>query len=201
IIAQLRKRIGRIPGVAVTINPVQNLKVGSSASSSPFEYILRSVGTEAPYDWAVRMQQRLMDSGVFSQIDSDAEAGALQAEIAVDREKMSNLGIDMATFRETLSYAFGGREATTIFSPQSSHKVILEVAEGQRQDENDLARIQLRGHDGVMVRFGAIASIVRASGQSMIAHRAQLPAVTLSFDLADGYSLSDARLAIEQAER
>lgn len=201
IIAQLRKRIGRIPGVAVTINPVQNLKVGSSASSSPFEYILRSVGTEAPYDWAVRMQQRLMDSGVFSQIDSDAEAGALQAEIAVDREKMSNLGIDMATFRETLSYAFGGREVTTIFSPQSSHKVILEVAEGQRQDENDLARIQLRGHDGVMVPFGTIASIVRAPGQSMIAHRAQLPAVTLSFDLADGYSLSDARLAIEQAER
>lgn len=201
VIAQLRQRIGGMPGVAVSVSAVQNLKVGSSSSGSPFEYILRSVGTEAPYKWAGRMHRELMETGIFSQIESDAEAGAAQADIVVDREKMSNLGIDMATLRETLSYAFGDREATTILSSQSSHKVILEVGDAQRRDENDLARIQLRNRDGLMVPFGAIARITRTSGLSLVAHQAQLPAVTLSFDLADGRSLSDARAAIERVER
>jgi len=119
----------------------------------------------------------------------------------VDRTRLAMLGIDMASFRNTLYAAFGTREVSTIYAPEASYKVIMELADAQRRDEQALNRVYVRGGDGSLVPLGAIASFTRGAGKTMVAHKAQLPAHTLSFELAPGYSLSDAQLAIAQAQR
>jgi HAE1 family hydrophobic/amphiphilic exporter-1 len=201
VVARLRKSLSGIPGASVSVTAVQNLKVGASSSDSPYEYIMRAVGSEVPHVWAEKMQWQLQHSGVFEHVDSDAEAGALQAELVLDARKMASLGVDMAALRQTLSYAFGQREVATIYSSQASYKVIMQLASDDRRDESDLGLLRVRSTSGQMIPVEAFAKVVRSRGQSMVAHRAQLPAVTLSFALADGKSLSDAQQAIADAER
>jgi len=201
VLAKMRKETNVLPGISVSFSPVQNLKVGSSASASAHQYTLQSLGSDELDQWADRLIRRLKESDVFADVESDSEDVGLDASIQVDRAKLAMLGIDVASFRETLYGAFGSREVSTIYAPEASYKVIMQLADAQRRDEQDLGRIQLRSADGTLVPLGSVATIVRKPGKTEVSHKAQLPARTLSFELASGKSLSDAKQAIAAASR
>jgi HAE1 family hydrophobic/amphiphilic exporter-1 len=107
----------------------------------------------------------------------------------------------MGTLRDTLSEAYGTRQVSTIYAPEDSYQVIMELDGRFRHDETSLSKIQLRSSHGAMVPLSAFASVGRGPGTLAVNHQGQLPAVTISFDLADGKSLSDAGAAIEAAKR
>src|SRR5690606_497528 len=176
LLPRLRKRIEGIAGVSASINVVQNLKVGGSQSDSPYEYVMRAVGNEAPFAWAEEMHRDLLRSGVLEHVESDTDGAGLQAEIVLDQDKMASLGIDMASVRQTLSYAYGGREVASIFSPQAAYKVVMELAEERRHDEADLALVQVRNSAGRLVPLESFATFQRSAGPTMVSHRDQLPA-------------------------
>ncbi len=199
VLSRMRKDTNILPGISVSFSPVQNLKVGASASSSAYQYTLQSIGSDQLEVWAERLLQQLKASDVFADMESDAEDLGLEAAIQVDRNKLAMLGIDMASFRNTLYAAFGAREVSTIYAPEASYKVIMELSDAQRRDEQALARVHVRAADGAMVPLGAIATFARGMGKTLVAHKAQLPSHTLSFELAPGKSLSDAQVAIAQA--
>ncbi len=201
VLTRMRKQTNILPGISVTFSPVQNLKVGSSSSASAFQYTLQSLGADELDAWAEKLGRALKASDVFADIDSEADALGLEASIQVDRNKLAMLGVDMASFRNTLYAAFGTREVSTIYAPEASYRVIMALAEDQRRDEQALGRVYVRSADGALVPLGAIATFARAAGKTAVAHKAQLPAHTLSFELAPGYSLSDAQRAIADAQR
>lgn len=197
LLTRMRKATNFLPGIKVNFSPVQNLKVGATTSDSAYQYTLQTVGAADLAAWAERMQQAMRQTGVFVGLDSDFEKDGLQAQLAVDRDKLSLLGIDMTAVRDSLYAAFGTREVSTIHAPEASYKVIMELADQDRRDESDLSKIHVRGASGHMVPLDVFASVSRHSGPMMVAHKAQLPAITLSFELAPGKSLSDAMAAIE----
>ncbi len=199
VLARMRKDTNILPGISVSFSPVQNLKVGASSSASAYQYTLQSIGADQLDAWAARLLQQLKTTDVFADLESDVEDLGLEASIQVDRNKLAMLGVDMATFRSTLYAAFGAREVSTIYAPEASYKVIMELADIQRRDEQALGRVYVRAADGAMVPLGAMATVTRATGKTMVAHKAQLPSYTLSFELAPGASLSDAQQAIAEA--
>jgi HAE1 family hydrophobic/amphiphilic exporter-1 len=201
VLSRMRRETAFIPGIKVSFSPVQNLKVGASTSSSTYQYTLQSVGSEQLDSWAARLLEELDKSDVFEGLDTDYETSGLEAEIALDRDKMALLGVDNEALRTTLHSAFGGREVSTIYAPQASYKVIMELSDDNRRDENDLSRIYVRSGAGGMVPLSAFARVSRGSGTMTVLHKAQLPAITLSFELAEGKSLSDATTAIEAAKQ
>jgi HAE1 family hydrophobic/amphiphilic exporter-1 len=197
VLARMRRNTGFLPGVKVNFSPVQNLKVGSSSADSAYQYTLQTVGAPDLDVWAQRMQEAMKRTGVFVGLDSDFEKDGLQAALDVDRDKLSALGIDMTAVREALYAAFGTREVSTIRAPEASYKVIMELADDSRRDESDLSKIHVRSASRGLVPLDVFARITRHASPMMIAHKAQLPAITLSFELAPGKSLSDATAAIE----
>jgi HAE1 family hydrophobic/amphiphilic exporter-1 len=103
--------------------------------------------------------------------------------------------------RSTLYSAFGGREVSTIFTPSNDYRVILEVAPKDKEDPSALSRLYVRTHTGTLVPLDAIARVRLEAAPLSVSHQGQLPAVTISFNLAPGTSLGQAVQAIEQAQR
>jgi len=201
ILARMRASTQFIPGVKVNFSPVQNLKIGASSSDSTWQYTLQSVGSEHLDEWSERLLAAMRQFDVFVGLDTDFEKDGLQAQIHLDRDKMALLGVDMAELRTTLHTAFGGREVSSIHAPQATYKVIMELEDQYRRDETDLSRIHVRSRSGGMVPLSAFAGINRSSGTMTVLHKMQLPAITFSFELAPGKSLSDAAAAIDEAKR
>ena len=137
----------------------------------------------------------------FVGLNSDSQRDGLEARLIVDRDKASLLGIDMASVRNTLYAAYGTQQVSTIYAPEDSYQVIMELADQYRRDESNLSKIQVRSSTGTLVPLSAFTKVDRAKGTMAINHQGQLPAVTISFDLQPGKSLSDATKAIKAAQQ
>jgi HAE1 family hydrophobic/amphiphilic exporter-1 len=199
VLESLRAKTAQLPGITVNYSPVQNLKVGASTSDSAFQYTLQSVGTEELDQWSAKLLAELAKSPVFAEIQSDYETNGLEAQVEIDRDKAAQLGVDMASLRTTLHAAFGTRQVSTIYGPQASYRVIMELDDDSRRDETDLSRVRVRGNNGALVPLDAFARVKRGNGTTMVGHKAQLPAISYSFELARGKSLSDAADAVAAA--
>ena len=180
---------------------MQNLRIGGRSAKSTYQYTLQSVSPNDLDVWAQKLATALASSGVLLDVNTDLQKRGLEARLTVDRDKAGLLDVDMATLRSTLYAAYGSRQVSTIYAPEDSYKVIMEVADQNKRDESDLLQLQVRSRSGKSVPLSALATVTRGNGIIAINHQAQLPAVTLSFDLAPGKSLSDAAQAIATAER
>lgn len=200
VVRKLRKETSHLPGIKVFFSPVQNLRIGGRSAKSTYQYTLQSVSANDLDIWAQRLAASLSNSGVLLDVNTDLQKSGLEARLSVDREKAALLDVDMATLRSTLYAAYGGHQVSTIYAPEDSYKVIMEVADQNKRDESDLLQLHVRSNSGRSVPLSALATVARGNGIIAINHQAQLPAVTLSFDLAPGKSLSDAAKAIADAE-
>jgi HAE1 family hydrophobic/amphiphilic exporter-1 len=201
VLERLRTATRILPGIQVYFSPVQNLQVGGRVSKSTYQYTLQSVGPNALDEWAGKLENALRRSDVLLGVNSDYRKNGLDARLHIDRDKAAQLGVDVATIRNTLYAAFGSRQVSTIYAPEDSYQVILEVDEAHRRDESDLLRVEVRSSSGKSVPLSAFATVTRGKGVIVVNHQAQLPAVTLSFELAPGKSLSDAAAVIDAAQK
>ncbi|WP_336707182.1 MULTISPECIES: efflux RND transporter permease subunit [unclassified Cedecea] len=203
VLKQLRSETGYLPGIKVYFSPVQNLRVGGRSAKSSYQYTLQAVssGDTSLNDWANRLMAEMQKSGVFVGLNTDAQLNGLQAQLVIDRNKASLMGVDIQQIRDTLYDAFGTYQVSTIYAPEDSYEVIMEVQEPFRQDESDLSKIYVRSSSGALLPITTFTTISRTQGVTAVNHQGQLPAITLSFDLAPGKSLSDATAAIAQAQQ
>ena len=201
VLTQLRKETSYLPNIQVFFSPVQNLKIGGRGSKSMYQYTLQSVSPGDLDVWSEKLIAELKKSNVFVGLNSDSQRDGLEARLVVDRDKASLLGVDMASVRNTLYAAYGTQQVSTIYAPEDSYQVIMEFADEYRRDESNLSKIQVRSATGTLVPLSAFTRVDRAKGTMAINHQGQLPAVTISFDLQPGKSLSEATAAIKAAQQ
>lgn len=205
VLAGMRAETGYLPGITVYFSPVQNLKIGGRSSKSSYQYTLQSVnsgsGGTTLNAWTDKLMAEMNKSGVFVGVNSDAQLNGLQAELQIDRDKASLMGVDIDQIRTNLYAAFGTQQVSTIYAPEDSYEVIMEVQSPFRQNESDLSKIYVRSSANTLLPITTFTHIARTQGITAVNHQGQLPAITISFDLAPGKSLSDATRAIAQAEQ
>jgi multidrug efflux pump subunit AcrB len=121
--------------------------------------------------------------------------------VDIDRDRAATLGVSVQQIQTALGAAFGGQQISTIYSDTDQYKVILELAEDYQRNSEGLARIYLSGNNGTLVPLTAVTKLRRGTISLQENHQGQLPAVTLSFNLAPGYALSYATDNITRLQR
>jgi hydrophobic/amphiphilic exporter-1 (mainly G- bacteria), HAE1 family len=103
--------------------------------------------------------------------------------------------------RQEMFNAFGTRQVATIYTATNDYWVILESQPEFQTDINALSRIYLKTAAGISVPLEAVTKIVPSVGPLQVNHQGNQPSVTLSFNLAPGFSLGQAVDAIKDVER
>ncbi len=201
IIQRLRVTVGQIAGVNVFFQPVQNISVGGNVSRALYQYTLQSSDTDTLYSLAPQIQEKIAQLPILRDVNSDLQISNPQLTIDVDREKARALGIGDDQIRSVLYSQYGSRQVATLYTANNQFQVIVEAQRRFQRDETDLSRTYLRASTGQLVPLGAVATIRRTVGPLQIAHQQQQPAVTISFNLAPGVSLSEAVEAIQRVAR
>jgi HAE1 family hydrophobic/amphiphilic exporter-1 len=202
--ARLRKALSTVPGISAFPNIPQNLQLGGRQSSSNYQYTLSSVDKDVLYQYAPKLEARLRATPGFEDISSDYQKGAREALIEVDRDAASRLGVPVAAVRATLAAAYGNQQVSTVYTDADSYQVIMEVAESEQLTPDGIGRLMVRsdgtnGAAGALVPLSAVTRMKIGGAPSVVAHQSQLPAVTLSFNLAKGMALSQAKPLIDAA--
>ncbi|MCC7015744.1 MAG: efflux RND transporter permease subunit, partial [Rhodospirillales bacterium] len=187
-----------IPGVLAF--PVNAPPLGQNIRSKPVEFV---VLTSRPYEELAQMMEALMARartfpGMVN-VESDLKLNAPQIRINVDRDKAAEIGVDIETLGRTLETMLGGRQVTRFKREGKQYDVVVQVADLDRRNPDDLTRIHVRARSGEMVPLSGLVRLEEQVAPQSLNHFNQLRSATLSATLAPGYTLGDALAFLDKA--
>ena len=199
VIARLRRKAAAVPGATLFLRPIQDINVGGRVSSSLYQFTLESENLADLQQWAPRVEARMRQMKDLRDIATDQQTRGLQAALVIDRDTASRLGIAPQAIDSTLYDAFGQRQVSTIYTQLNQYHVVMEVDAAFRKSTDDIRNLYVRSSNGNQVPLSAFTHYENKSTTLAVTHQGQFPAVTISFNLAEGVALGDAVKEIEQA--
>jgi multidrug efflux pump len=219
IIRRLQPELDKVEGITLYMQPVQDLTVEDRVSRTQFQYSVEDADAQELAQWTPRLVDKLRTLPELRDVATDQLNNGLKANLTIDRDTASRLGIYPQAIDNTLYDAFGQRLVSTIFTQLNQYHVVLEVAPGFRQNPDALKDIYVRPSSatpvtgaptgnaasaitsGPPVPMAAFTHMEARNAALAVNHQGQFPVVTLSFNLAPGASLGEATRAIQDAEK
>jgi hydrophobe/amphiphile efflux-1 (HAE1) family protein len=195
----LRREVRNIPGTSVTITNPPAIRIGGRNARSGYQYTLQGLDLTALQDASERLVRALDADPTFVGVNSDQDKVAPSVRVSIDRRRAAALGVTPDEIQTTLGAAFGGQQVSQIYAATDQYQVILELLPQYQADVSGLSRIYLPGNSGAMVPLTAVTTMTRGTMPQTINHAGQIPAITVSFDLAPGKALSDAVTGVKRA--
>ena len=199
ILADLRKKTSGIPGVTLLMQSAQELSIGGRQSSAQYQYTLTSEDLDLLQTWSPQLMAAMQKISFLKDVNTDQLNAGLETKLVIDRDTATRLGVSPLTIDATLSDAFGQRQVSTTYEPLNQYHVVMEVAQKYQKDPDALRNIYVKATTGAMIPLSAMTHFDTVRVPLAVNHQSQLPATTLSYNLAPGASLSDATAAIEKA--
>ena len=201
VIQRLRRKLAVVPGAVLYIQAQQDIRVGGRSSNSQYQFTLDSENLDDLNTWSPRMLAKLKTLPELRDVATDQQDKGLEAELVIDRDTASRLGIPAQTIDNVLYDAFGQRQVSIMYETLNQYHVVLEVDPSFQENPDALKSIYVRSATGAQVPVSAFTHFESRTTALAVNHQGQFPAVTLSFNLALGVALGDAVDAIENAER
>ena len=200
IIERLAPELAKVEGIQCYLQPLQDLTVEDRVSRTQYQYSLEDANaTELAY-WTDRMVAELKKVPVLSEVASDQQLGGDEANLVIDRDTASRLGITPQNIDDTLDDAFGQRQVSTIFTQQNQYHVVLEVSPKFQKNPSSLDSIYVKSSNGTQVPLSTFTHFEPRKTALVISHQGQFPAVTISFNLKPGKSIGDAVEAVNKVK-
>ncbi len=201
IIQRLRKRLGAVAGAPAFLQPVQDLRIGGRISAGLYQYTLQGADLDELDSLSKRAEQQFRKLPQITGINSDLQDKGLQAELAIDRDTASRMGVTPQLLDNTLYDAFGQRQVAVTYTPLNQYHVVMEVEPRYWQHPDTLKDIYVPTSSGGMTPLSAFTNYKQTSSALAVSHQGLYPSVTISFNLAPGVALGDAVKAIEKTTR
>jgi HAE1 family hydrophobic/amphiphilic exporter-1 len=199
IMADLQKKLNRIPGLNVYLRQGSFLSLGQNESRSQYSAALEGPDPEELYRWAPQLKAKLQSLPELANVSTDLELSAPRINVDIRRDLAMSLGVDPENIANTLYDAYGNRRASTVTVASQQYDVILEVLKREQRDPEALGNLYLRSSTGRLVPLSAVTRLSQTVAPLSVNHVGQFPAVTFQFDLERGVSLDSATELIRRA--
>ncbi|WP_336768838.1 MdtB/MuxB family multidrug efflux RND transporter permease subunit [Pantoea endophytica] len=211
VIKQLQQAAQQVAGIQLYLQPAQDLTVNDQVSPSQYQFTLDDADSENLVRWTPKMVAALQQHPEFNGVVSNLQDQGRVAYVELNRDKAARYGITAADVDTALYNSFGQRLVSTIFTQANQYRVVLEVAPQYQQSPASFDDVYLPVTSASssasttddttttttgMVKLTSIATIHQRTGSLMHMRLNQFPAVMVSFNLNQGYSLEDGQKAI-----
>jgi multidrug efflux pump len=197
VVARLRPRLAFAPGATMIISPVQDIRVGGRATRATYQYTLQADDLADLRVWDPRIREALAKLPQLVDVNTDWQSKGVSTYIEIDRDAAARLGVTAQQIDATLNDAFSQRLVSTIYAPFNQYRVVMATAQEfwQSPDSLDLMYVNVPG--GGQVPFSQFARYRQIESSLGVNHQSLFVASTISFNLPEGVSLSEATQAID----
>ena len=192
IIQGLRVKFAQLPGIRVYPQNLPPIRLGGVLTRAQYQYTLQAADTKDLYAAAPLLEERMRGLKGLQDVNSDLQLRSPTAFLIIDRDRASSLGVTPESIENALYTAYGSRQISTIFTQNNEYQVIMELLPQFQRDPSAFQLLYVRSRNGDLVPLAAVTKFERTVGPLAVNHAGQLPAVTISFNLAPGVSLGDA---------
>jgi HAE1 family hydrophobic/amphiphilic exporter-1 len=201
IIARLRPKLEKIPDARLYMQAAQDVRLGGRPTRTQFEFTLQDPNLDELNEWAPKILSKMQTLPGLRDVATDQQTKGTTVELKINRDTASRYGIQPQLIDDTLYDAFGQRQVTQYFTQLNSYHVILEILPELQGNLDTLDKIYIKspttGDEVPLATFATWTSVpVRPLS---ISHQGQFPAITISFNLAQGVALGQATEAVQKA--
>ncbi len=190
IVRELQPKIAALPGIRA--NPSNPPSLGQSARSYPIEFVVMGQMSYQELNSVVQQfMEALADYPGLLNLQSDLRMETPELRVSVDRDKLSDLGVDVDTVGRTLETMLGGRQVTRYKTDGEQYDVRVQVEPRDRSNPADISDIYVRARDGSMVQLANVLSVQEGVSAQALNHFNRLRAVTLTASLGNGYATGE----------
>ena len=200
VIGELRRKLTVVPGATLFMQSAQDLTIGGRQSQAQYQYTLQGENLNELNSWAPRLLQKLRTMRELRDVNTDQQDRGLAANIVIDRDTASRLGVTPQAIDNALYDAFGQRQVSTIYQELNQYHVVMEVDPRYQQTPAALETTYVTSSSGTMIPLSVIAHFGPANTALAVNHQGQFPSSTISFNLAPNVSLGQATQVIETAK-
>lgn len=195
---RLRPIVNSIPGLQVFLMNPPPIRIGGKFTRSMYSLALQSPDTDQLYKYAPILEQKMRAMPDLRGVNSDLQISNPQVSVNIDRDKANTLGVSAQAIEDALYDAYGSRQISTIYAPDDEYDVLMEVEPQFQESPSTLSMLYVRSDSGKLIPLNTLVTLKRTVGPLSINHLGQLPAVTISFDVASGVSLAKVFAQIQQ---
>jgi len=198
ILGRLRPKLSKEPGANLFLNPIQDIHAGGRQTEASNQFTLRGDDLGELRTWAPKLEAALRERPELTDVTSDQQDKGLQMTLVIDRPTAARLGITPRAIDTTLNLAFGQAQVSTIYQDRNQYRVVMEAAPQWWQSPSTLDTIYVLSPSHAQVPLSAISRYEPTLAPLAVSHQGQFAAATISFNLAEGVSMSQASEAIKQ---
>ncbi len=201
IIARLRPQFDKVEGARLFMQAAQDVRLGGRPTRTQFEFTLQDANLAELNEWAPKILSKMQTLPELRDVATDQQAQGTTLQLNINRDTAARYGIQPQLIDDTLYDAFGQRQVTQYFTQLNSYHVILEILPELQGNLDTLNKIYIKSPTtGDQVPLSTFASWTSVPVRSLsISHQGQFPAITISFNLAQGVALGQATNAVQQA--
>ncbi|MEP7096797.1 MAG: efflux RND transporter permease subunit [Dokdonella sp.] len=199
VLARLSAKAANYPDVNLRLRAHQDLPSGGGGTSQGAQYQVSLKGNDLAEleKWLPKLQEQLKKNPILRDVGSDVDDAGLRQNLVINRDVASRLGVSVASIDDALYNAFGQRQISTIYSDINQYQVVVNALPSQTATPESLNRIYVRSSSGAMVPITALTRQEPGLAPTQIQHEDQFTTMSLSFNLAPGFSMGQATTAIQ----
>jgi len=197
ILGRLRPKLLQEPGANLFLNPVQDIRAGGRQTEASNQFTLRGEDLNELRTWAPRLEAALRDRPELTDVTSDQQDKGLQMTLVIDRPTAARMGVTPRSIDTALNLAFGQAQVSTIYQDRNQYRVVMEAAPQWWQSPQTLEQIFVLSPTKGRVPLSAISHYEPTLAPLAVNHQGQFAAATISFNLPEGVSMSQASEVIK----
>ncbi len=207
VINRLRPKMNRLPVASAFLQPSQDLRIGGRSSSALYQYTIQSDNIEDLAHWGPILLENMQKLPGLQDVNTDQQNGGLEEMLTYDRTTAARLGQTAQSLDSALYSAFGQQEASVIYTQLNQYYVVLEVAPKYWQSPAGLNDIYFTSSKSSGAGLNSVTPLLgvmkphTGTTPLQVNHTGLFPSVTVSFNLANGLSLSDATREVTEMEQ
>jgi len=201
VMARLRRELAEEPGLRTYMQNPPPIRIGGRASKGQYQFTLQATNTDELFAAANAFEGKLRRLDGIQDVTSDLQLKNPELRIDIDRDKASALGVTAYQIENALATSYGNRQISTIYAPNDTYQVIMELAPNYQANPEALSMLYVHSADGQLVPLDTLITRAVTVGPLSINHSGQSPSVTISFNLRPGSSLGTVVDSIEKEAR
>ncbi|MFB2605432.1 efflux RND transporter permease subunit, partial [Rhizobium phaseoli] len=190
IVADINQAAAKVP--ALRGNAISSNSLRIRGAGSGVQMALIGNDHEALTAAAAKLVQALEATGQYDTPRLTNEPSQAQVSVAIDRERASDLGIDITGLSTAIQSLLEGRSVVDVFVDGESYPVLLTSTTRPIDDPTDLENVFLKTGDGKIVPMSVIATMKEGSVAPQLNREQQLASVAITAGLKNGMSLGTA---------
>ena len=200
IIGDLRKKFSDVPGVKTFAFMPRGL--GRRGIGAPVQFVIGGDDYDELAAWRDIIMARAGENDGLVGLDSDYKETKPQISLSVNRNRAADLGVSMEDIGHTLETMMGSRRVTTYIDRGEEYDVILQGRDEDRREPSDLAGLYVRSErSGALIPLSSLIEISEDAAPRDLSRYNRMRAITISANLAPGYSLGQALDFLEKTAR